>query len=175
MSNTFLGLAQNLMNYWWVNHKQTFNEELKGGYIWSPKTNKNGAINQTYINLTHVQQNEIIFSYANGEIKAIGRAEQTAIENPRPPEFGNMGGQWDRVGWLVKVDWTLLNRPIKPKEYIEKISPLLPQTHSPIQSNGNGNQGCYLAEISRSLGELLIAVSPYITSLQPYRMAQRLR
>jgi len=27
------------MEYWWVNHKQTFDQELNGGYLWSPNTN----------------------------------------------------------------------------------------------------------------------------------------
>ena len=37
--------------YWWVNHKKTFKQEISGGYIWSPKKNKNNARNKTYENL----------------------------------------------------------------------------------------------------------------------------
>lgn len=47
----------------------------------------------------------------------------------------------------------------KPKSYIDQISDLLPDKYSPIQKNGNGNQGCYLASISVPLGELLIQLS----------------
>jgi hypothetical protein len=25
------------MRFWWVNHKQTYRQEIGGGYIWSPK------------------------------------------------------------------------------------------------------------------------------------------
>ena len=52
------------MGFWWVNHKQTFNQEIGGGYIWSPKEDKNGARNQAYINLTLTKVNDTVFSYA---------------------------------------------------------------------------------------------------------------
>lgn len=35
---------------------------------------------------------------------------------------------------------------------------MLPKRYSPIQNNGNGNQGCYLAGISDALGHLLLAL-----------------
>lgn len=49
------------MAFWWVNHKQTFKEEIGGGYIWSPAKNKDGSRNQTYINLTAVNVGDIVF------------------------------------------------------------------------------------------------------------------
>src|SRR5687767_7224475 len=39
----FTIVKKSTSSYWWVNHKQTHKEELSGGYIWSPKKNKNGA------------------------------------------------------------------------------------------------------------------------------------
>lgn len=36
------------MQYWWVNHNQTYKQEIEGGYIWSPKTNRNGSYNHSY-------------------------------------------------------------------------------------------------------------------------------
>jgi hypothetical protein len=36
------------MRHWWVNQNQTFRHELAGGYLWSPKRNKNGARNPFY-------------------------------------------------------------------------------------------------------------------------------
>lgn len=147
------------MNYWWVNHKQTHKAEIEGGYIWSPKKNKNGSTNQTYINLTKVRTNDLIFSYADTKIKAIGIVQQPCIEMETPEEFGKVGEQWDKQGWLVKVDWVLLDTPFKPKDNLDQIVPLLPERHSPIQANGNGNQSCYLAAIDASLGERLILIS----------------
>lgn len=158
------------MSYWWVNHKQTFKQEFEGGYIWSPKRNANGAANQTYFNLTIVSPGDIIFSYSSTMIQAIGIAERKFYPSPMPPEFGTTNENWSKggEGYLVRVTWDRLKRPIKPKDHLATIVPLLPQVNSPIQSNGNGNQACYLAAISDLLGEELLLIAedgnPAITS-----------
>jgi putative restriction endonuclease len=146
------------MGFWWVNHKQTFKQEIGGGYIWSPKSDKNGARNQAYINLTLARVDDTIFSYADGGIRAVGRVTKACEDHLRPNEFGDVGDQWDRDGWLVKVEWELLDVPIFPKTHISKIAPLLPTKYSPIRNNGNGNQKCYLAEISEPLADLLLRI-----------------
>src|SRR5699024_6444652 len=48
--------------------------------------------------------------------------------------------------------------PLQPKRYLDAIGPMLPSRHSPLQTNGNGNQGCYLASISDALGHTLMAL-----------------
>lgn len=146
------------MRYWWVNHKQTFSAEIDGGYVWSPKVNSNGGYNQTYTNLTLTIRGDIVFSYASGFIKAVGIVAGNYREQTKPSEFGSSGGNWSKLGWAVPIDWELLERPFSPKEYITDIAPLLPIRNSPIRSNGNGNQGCYFAEISDTLGKLIIDI-----------------
>ena len=42
--------------------------------MWSPKTNKNGAKNKFYSNMTEVRPGDCIFSYYYGEIQNIGIA-----------------------------------------------------------------------------------------------------
>lgn len=146
------------MRFWWVNHKQTNKEELNGGYIWSPKANKNGARNETYLNLTRAQPGDRVCSYADGEIKAIGVVNQQYREAPKPSEFGAKGAQWTDIGWLVSIDWEKLESPPSPKKNIDRIRHFLPQKHSPIQTNGNGNQSCYLAEISSHLYQAILNI-----------------
>lgn len=136
---------------WWVNHKQTFSAEVEGGYIWSPKLNKNGARNQTYINLTLVRPGDVVISYAATQIKAIGIATSGCYEAAKPEAFGAAGKNWAEMGWLVPIEWTLLASPLYPKQYIEQIGPLLPKRNSPLQPNGNGNQSCYLANVQQQL------------------------
>ncbi|WP_374557985.1 hypothetical protein [Aquitalea pelogenes] len=60
------------MEFWWVNHKQTYKNEVDGGYIWSLKTNSNGGSNQTYLNLPRTSPGDLVFSYAGTFIRAIG-------------------------------------------------------------------------------------------------------
>jgi len=146
------------MKFWWVNHKQTARKELDGGYIWSPKINKDNSFNQTYENLKYAAVGDIIFSYANVQIKAVGIIEATYIESDVPNEFGQTGERWNKDGYLVKVFWLPLIRPLSPKSVIGDIQSLLPTKYSPLQQNGNGNQKCYLAGISDELGELLLGL-----------------
>lgn len=147
------------MAFWWVNHKQTFKEEIGGGYIWSPAKNNDGSRNQTYINLTAVNVSDIVFSYAAGEIRAVGVVERKYVEAERPAAFGHSGEQWDKNGWLVQVQWTVFDKPFSPKDYLSAIVPLLPGKYSPIQDNGDGNQKCYLASLSDDLAKLLLSIS----------------
>ncbi|RYZ24577.1 MAG: HNH endonuclease [Chitinophagaceae bacterium] len=146
------------MAFWWVNHKQTAKHEIEGGFIWSPTTNKDGSRNQTYINLTRADRFDIVFSFANATIGAIGVVRSPSIPSQRPPEFGKTGQQWSRQGWLVAIEWHVLKVPIVPKDHIQQIKDFLPKLNSPIRQNGNGNQGCYLAEIDDDLGNLLVAL-----------------
>jgi hypothetical protein len=146
------------MAFWWVNHKQTRDHEVRGGYLWSPYRNTNGAFNQTYENMRLVQPGDIVFSYAHGQIGAVGRVVEPASASPKPVEFGGVGAYWANEGWLVEVDFVPARRPLSPKQAIETIGPMLPERHSPLQKNGNGNQGCYLAAISEALGQVLMAM-----------------
>ena len=154
------------MRFWWVNHKQTHNEEIQGGYLWSPKSNKNGGRNETYLNLTRTAVNDIVFSYAHGNVMAVGRVIGPWREAARPSEFGNVGEQWDHDGWLVPIEWVPLDYPFSPRTYLSRISNLLPEKYSPIQRDtGHGNQGVYLAEISEALGDELQKLCTLITFL----------
>lgn len=147
------------MAFWWVNHKQTYSAEVGGGYIWSPMTNRNGSKNQTYINLTLTRPGDVVISYAGGLIKAIGLVAAPCSEKSKPSEFGSAGDSWSDSGWEVRIDWDLLAKPIRPKDHLELIAPLLPSKNSPLQASGNGNQGCYLAGISDELGNLLLSLA----------------
>ncbi len=131
------------MAFWWVNHKQTRDHEVRGGYLWSPMRNANGAFNQTYQNLTLVRPGDIVFSYADRQIGAIGQVTEAASASPKPSEFGTVGDYWSHEGWLVSVYFTPAPKALRPKAHIETIAPLLPTRYSPIQLNGDGNQSCY--------------------------------
>lgn len=150
------------MAFWWVNHKQTYSAEVGGGYIWSPKTNRNGSKNQTYINLTLTRPGDVVISYAGGLIKAIGLVAAPCSEKSKPSEFGSAGDSWSDTGWEVRIDWEQLEKPIRPKDHLELIAPLLPSKNSPLRANGDGNQSCYLAGISNELGDLLLSLAPEV-------------
>lgn len=143
------------MRYWWVNQNQTYKHEVGGGFVWSPKTNRDGRRNQFYDNMTKVAPGDIIFSFADTFIPAIGRATGPA-QSSQKPDFGSVGNQWSDDGWLMPVEYSTLSKPIRPKDFIDELRPHLASKYSPLQSNGNGNQGVYLAEVSKAFAEVLL-------------------
>lgn len=147
------------MAFWWVNHKQTRDHEVGGGYLWSPFRSAGGRYNQTYENMRHAQVGDIVFSFANAQIGAVGRVAAAATPSPKPTEFGNVGNYWAGEGWLLEVEFIEVPRPLRPQDHTQVIAPLLPERYSPIQKNGHGNQSCYLAGIPDALGLLLLELT----------------
>jgi len=144
------------MNFWWVNHKQTFRQEFFGQYIWSPKRKQNGQINPFYETMREVAPGDIIYSFADRKIQGFGVARTHGYTSPRPLEFGQAGMVWNEVGWRVDVNFQKFTEPILPAQHRQAITPTLPEKYSPIRANGYGNQGVYLAQIPRAMA-LVIA------------------
>jgi putative restriction endonuclease len=143
------------MRYWWVNQNQTFRHELSGGYLWSPKRNANGAKNPSYESMREVSPGDILFSFVNTRIPAIGIAQSYCWESPKPTEFGEAGQNWENVGWRVKIRFTTLLNRVRPKDHMDVLRTVLPNRYSPLQRNGNGIQSIYLTEISQTFAEVL--------------------
>jgi putative restriction endonuclease len=146
------------MRYWWVNQNQTYRHEIQGGYLWSPKHNANGARNPFYESMREVAPGDLIFSFAETRILAVGVAQSYCWESPKPQEFGNAGQNWENIGWKVKVAFTELANKVRPKDHIEVLRPLLPDRYSPLQPNGNGIQSVYLTEVPITLAEVLMGL-----------------
>ena len=79
------------MRYWWVNQNQTYRHEVPGGYLWSPKRKSNGAVNPFYESMREVAPGDIVLSFADTRIAAIGIARSHCYECPKPLEFGSVG------------------------------------------------------------------------------------
>ena len=146
------------MRYWWVNQNQTFRHEIGGGYLWSPKRNTNGARNPFYESMREVSPDDLVFSFVDTRIAAIGIAKSYCWECPKPAEFGSAGEYWENVGWRVTVSFTTLLHRVRPKDHMGVLRSLLPDRYSPLQSNGNGNQALYLTEIPQGFAEVIIGL-----------------
>lgn len=139
------------MNYWWVNQKQTYRHEIGNGdgYMWSPKRQSDGNRHFSYEFMKGVMPGDVVFSYANSLIIALGVAQTHCYTFPKPTEFGNAGGNWSNEGWKVDVKYTKLSNPIRTIDRIGEIRHLLPKNFSPIRpQNGHANQA-YLFQIDR--------------------------
>ena len=149
------------MRYWWVNHKQTFRHEFEGRYIWSPKRKRDGSRNRFYDFLREVTPGDVVFSYADGEIRGAGFANSYCYPCPRPAEFGHIGEAWDVVGWRVDVEFhhPFSNCP-RPKQHLSLLRPLLErEKFSPLQATGDGLQHIYLTSISETFAQVILGLA----------------
>ena len=144
------------MKYWWVNQNQTYKHEVAGGYLWSPKVKVDGSRNHFYDTMSQAQPGDLVFSFCDTLIKAIGIVTGHCESAPRPDEFGSAGAYWNKEGWLLPVVYHELAAPVRPKSHIDLIRPTLPSKYSPLQGNGNGNQVVYLTEVPTAMAAVLI-------------------
>jgi hypothetical protein len=143
--------------YWWVNHKQTFAQEVGGNYLWSPITRSDGGRNEFYENMKRIQPGDVVFSFAGGLIQAVGVCTGKAILAPKPAEFsGAATTDWQNEGWRVPVRFERLADSLRPKDHMDRLAPTLPDQYSPIRATGDGNQGAYLAAIPADMSDALI-------------------
>jgi hypothetical protein len=108
--------------------------------------------------MREVSPGDLIFSFKDTRIVAIGIAQSYCWENPKPLEFGTAGQNWENVGWKVKVEFTELKNIIRPKDHMSVLDPYLPEKYSPLQPNGNGLQSVYLTELPKPLAEVLMGL-----------------
>ncbi len=143
------------MRYWWVNQNQTFRQEIEGGYLWSPKRNKNGNRNPFYEFMREVAPGDIVFSFFETRIAALGVVSGYCRESPKPEEFGTAGTNWSQIGWRVGVRWQRLTNAVRPKDHIARLRPDLANKYAPLTLEGNGLQSVYLTAVSAPLATTL--------------------
>lgn len=125
---------------WWVNQGITSDEESRGGFLWSPKVQRNGARSNSYESMTQIQVGDLILGYWSGALRAIGVATATAITARVPDSFGDKAKYWNQEGWRVAIRFSLMEDPVTIAENIRVLSPLIPEKYSPFRRNGKVNQ-----------------------------------
>lgn len=146
------------MKYWWVNQNQTYQHEVGGGYLWSPKVKSNGHRNPFYDFMREASAGDLVFSFCDTFIKAVGVVTGQCVTSPKPVEFAGAGIQWSEEGWYLPVKFTELARPIRPKDNIDAFRHTLPAKYSPLRSTGDGIQSVYLAPVPDEMAYILSAL-----------------
>ena len=103
-----------------------------------------------------VAPGDVVFSFADTRIRAIGIAGSHAYEAPKPLEFGKAGAYWDKIGWRVDIRFAELKLPIRPSEHMSVLAPLLPIQYAPLLADGRGLQGVYLTQLPESFAGALV-------------------
>jgi putative restriction endonuclease len=150
-----VGIKDQTINYWWVNQNKTWRQEQAGGYMWSPKLKKNLTRNPYYDFMTEVSPRDIVFSFVERRIVAIGVATSGAYSSPKPKDFGSAGHAWSEEGWRVNVEFQKLESPLEPRNHMQLLGPLLPERHKPLKINGDG-QELYLTSVNHELAFALL-------------------
>ena len=108
--------------------------------------------------MRRVLTGDIVFSYAQAEIRQLGIVTRPAASCPKPAEFGKVGTNWAHDGWMVPVDWHAIPQPLRPKDLIADLRPHLPETYGPLNPiTGNGAQHIYLAAVSDGMAGVLLS------------------
>lgn len=101
--------------------------------------------------MREVAPGDIVLSFFDTRIAALGVVSGYCHESPKPDEFGTAGTNWSRIGWRVAVRWQRLSNVVRPKDHIARLRPELSTKYAPLAPNGNGLQSIYLTEIGRGL------------------------
>ncbi len=105
--------------------------------------------------MREVSPGDVIFSFVDTRIAAIGVAQSYCWESPKPTEFGATGANWAHIGWKIRVSFTPLVHRVRPKDHIQVLRPIMPPRYAPLQTNGDGKQGVYLTELNHQFAEIL--------------------
>ncbi len=119
--------------------------------MWSPKRQKDGKKHFSYEYMKRIQSGDVIFSYANAAIIAIGVAKSHCYSFPKPDEFGKAGASWSSEGWRIDVNYRKLSKALRTIDHVQTLREFLPNTKSPIRSNDGGANQAYLFQIEEPL------------------------
>lgn len=122
-----------------VMQNATHEEEINGGYMWSPQKNKNGNSNHAYERMATIKAGNKIYSCFDQAIRAVGIATSDCYIAEQPHELQEKN-LWSDEGYKVDVDYTILEHPIMIRDFWGDMESDRPQKYSAFQENGRGNQ-----------------------------------
>lgn len=145
------------VSFWWVNHSHTFRQEIAGSYLWfGTKPRKSKARSESDKNTQRLLPGDVVFSFAQGAIGAVGVVLGSAREAVKPSELDSVAEQADAPsGWLVPVRFMALTNSLRTEDHAAQLAPVLPRKHSPILAGGAGNQHMLLSAVPVSMATTL--------------------
>lgn len=145
------------MAYWWVNQNSTFGASAKGGLLWSPKRKSDGRRSPFYDHMTQVKPGDVVFAFAKQKIGAVALVSGPHGELKCPESFKGNEHSWSDDGWMVPVQYRLIDEPLEVRKHMEKFEDYLPYTHSPIGMSGRANIA-YLCPVPEGMANVLLSL-----------------
>jgi putative restriction endonuclease len=144
-------------SFWWVNHSHTVRHEIEGSYLWfAYKARKSKARSESDKNIQRLLPGDVVYSFADGAIGAVGVALGSAREAAKPLVFDCIAEYADTpTGWLVPVRFMALTNCLRTEDYGAELGPVLPRKHPPILAGGASNQHVVLASVPAMMATTL--------------------
>ena len=143
------------MAYWWVNQKKTFEVSAKRGFLWSPKKKTDGHCSAFYENMTRVRPGDVVFAFADKQIRALAVVSGAHAEMARPESFKVADSDWNNDGWTVPVQYQLVDAPLEVRQHMELLGRHLPYKYAPIKASGKANEA-YLCPVPEGMAADLL-------------------
>ena len=99
------------MNIFYVFQNKTYNEEFKGGYVWSPQLTINGKKNAGYEIMKEIKEGDFIFHHYNGKLVSFSRAKTNCYPKNKPSEL-KKHDDWNNEGYCVDTEYYKLDEPL---------------------------------------------------------------
>jgi len=142
------------VTFFWASLGRTYYQTIEHGRLWTgPRRNGSEPVHRRLIK--ELETGDIVFHYADTELRAISRVSAPWVDAPRPEEHPNPNGD-PNGGWLVRVEVLVSDLHVHFEQIVETIG-IGPGT--PFGSNGRLVRGQYLHRLSDEDGDALLALT----------------
>ena len=143
------------IRFWWINHSHTHRHEIAGSYLWfANNPRKSKARSESEKNTQRLLPGDVVFSFADGAVGAVGVVLGSAREAAKPAELDSVAQYAAaKSGWMVPVRFMALSSPLRTEEHSLQLALVLPRKHAPILASGAANQHMVLASVPAQMAE----------------------
>ena len=103
------------MSVFYVFQGETYKQERKGGYVWSPQLNKSGRKNPGYTMMTNIRKGDFILHNSNSKVLSISIAKEDCYEADQPNELvvAKTSTTWNKKGYRVDTVYFDFDVPLE--------------------------------------------------------------
>lgn len=135
-------------NFWWANQNNSYEHDLPLGILWAPLRNKRGHRTSHWESMDRVRPGDVVFHYANQEIRAVSCVLRGSMPADRPYPGGDA---WHEQGRSIQTVYDELDAPLPLQEIPLERRTTQRFLNSAFKSSGGVNEG-YLWDLSQELG-----------------------
>ncbi len=122
--------------------------------MWAPLNDRAGHTPHHWQTMSRLMPGDIVFSYWRQKFPALCIVRSQPYSANAPTDFQRMG-DWSQEGLKVDTVYDDIASPLPISSIREDLMPLLPAKYSPLNKEGDGNQG-YLFELPPVAGRYLL-------------------